>query len=780
MKSLTTDDIIEIKGHSSSFTLKDSGSFPSFIDSWQKQKAPTPENLLAEYERYGYVCANLNVTGMLNSKLRLYTNKNGNRKGSPVDLVNRKRLVNNPRLKLHLASQATIEEITEHPFLDLWQNPNPLQDSFDFLSLFGIYKEIIGASYIKFVPNRTGTLQEWWILPSQNVKPIKKNNHVVGFKFGEEEYSNKPNGNQPYVVAFCNPNPNDPYGGVGLSPLRAAFESVSLESKMLATEAAILDNDGRASGILSPKEPIGEHEAVRWEKKYNSKFRQGGSGSVMVMDEDATFQPLTFPPKDLAALQIRQASKADICLAFGIPIPLIESNQFNRATLDSAITQHVRQAIYPRLRDFEAKINKHVIPLYGNNMFVMFDDPSPEQKDLKAQYLTTLVGGQIITPNEARLELDYKPRPEGDELRVMPGQEVSSQEETEEPQEASTESPEAQGIPEQEPAAAALNGAQIQSLIDLALNLANQELPPESVRGLIAAAFPSLGSQQINNIVNPLLGFEPPKEEEVMQPQQEQPKPEEEEAKSLVILNQKAVDPRWEQPKSSDDLEKLATKFFKKYRASALQQLKKDVSANVVRKAFQPLDTARDELALDAQPIIELFMSEGAKEIIQRIGIDPDIFDITNPKVKESIEQAAFDFADSTNQATTSTLNNALEKLREGFSDSLDAGARLHEMTSKVNEIFESLEKHQARLIAQTEASRAHHEGLRTAAIESGVVKGFELLLSPDACPDCQEVFKKNKRISLDGYFVEGEGTYGNRLVPIHPDCRCTMLEILE
>jgi len=777
MKSLTTEDIVEVKGH---FALKDSGAFPSFIDSWKKQKSPTPENLLAEYERYGYVCANLNVTGMLNSKLRLYTNKTGNRKGSPIDLVRSKRLVNNPRLKLHLASQATIEEITEHPFLDLWHSPNPLHDACDFLSLYGIYKEIIGAAYVKFVPNNAGTLQEWWILPSQNIKPIKDKGHVVGFKFGQEEYPNKPTGNQPYIIAFPNANPHDPYGGVGLSPLRAAFESVTLESKMLATEAAILDNDGRPSGILSPKESIGEHEARRWEQRYNAKFRQGGAGTVMVTDEDVNFQPLTFPPKDLAALQIRQASKADIALAFGIPTALLESNQFNRATLEASIIQHVRQAIWPRLRDFEAKINKHVVSLYGPDLFVAFDDPNPESKDLKAAYLTTLVGGQIITPNEARLELDYKPLPEGEELRVMPGQEVSTQE----VEETSTEPTE---IPEQEPAAAALNGAQIQSLIDLALNLANQELPPDSVRGLIAAAFPSLTPQQINAIVNPLLGFEPPKEEEAAsspigeqeppEPQQE-PEPATEDGKSLVILNQKAVG--WVQPPSSDALEKLATKFFKKYRASALSQLKKDVSANVVRKDFQALDTARDELAADAQPIIEIFMSEGAKELIQRVGVDPDIFDVTNPEVKEAIEQAAFDFADSTNQATTMSLNDAIDKLREQLGDSLDAGARLHEMTSKVNEIFDSLEKHQAKLIAQTEASRAHHEGQRAAAIESGIVKGFELLLSPDACPVCVGVFNKNKRIGLDGYFVEGEGVYGNRLVPIHPNCRCTMLEVLD
>ena len=216
-------------------------------------------------------------------------------------------------------------------------------------------------------------------------------------------------------------NPADPYGGEGRSPLRASWESVLLESKVMATTGAIMDNEGMPRSIVSPNEGIGEDEAGRWEHRFNAKFRQAGAGGTMFSEEPLTVHPLTFPPKDLAVLTIANATKGDVCGTFGVPVALLESNTFNRATLDASILQHVRQAIWPRLRQMEAILNKHIAPLYGDNLFFAFDDPSPESEELKAKYLRTLVDGGIFDRNEARLEFDKPPKEGGDILTGLPG-----------------------------------------------------------------------------------------------------------------------------------------------------------------------------------------------------------------------------------------------------------------------------------------------------------------------------------------------------------------------
>jgi len=816
MRVISTDDITlkSANGrYGRPYEINSVGLPDNFLDSWKKQKAPTPHDLIASYERIAFTCANMNVSGVLNAKLRLYTNKKRGRKTASIDYTKRHKLVSNPRLKLHMASQADIDEVMDHPFLDLWYNPNEWHDSCDFLGYYQLYQEVVGTTYIKLVPNKLGQIQDWWILPSQHVKPVRdgKTNAVVGFDFDGVKYSMTPNGSQPYIKAFPRLNPADPYGGIGLSPLTASFESINLDQKMMATSAAILDNQGRPSGILSPKEPIGDSEARRWEHRFNAKFQRAGSGDVMVSEEDVTFTPLTFPPSDLASLQVAQATKAEVALAFGIPVALLESNQFNRATLEASILQHVRQAIWPRLRDIEGKLNKHIVSLYGDDLFVAFDDPSPESKDLQAAYLRQLVDGGIITPNEARLELDYKAKPEGEDLRGLPGSFAvdgngsgSSSEESEEDedsegfQEGETNADVTPETTSQDHQASELLGrvGGITGMLDLFNQRKEGTIGDETLTELLVL-FYRIERSEAERIVGTL-----PSKEEMPEPQpspivlpgqeapamgeQDEVVEEDDKQKSLVILDhtgtpiKKNVDTRWKEPPVSPELEKVVSKYFEKYQASALEQIKKDLNTNIVRKEFVPLARARDELVKDSRPFIEIMVNRGAKTLLQRVGLDTDIFSVTNPNTRKAIDKAAFEFAESTNQSTTQKLNDAIEAIRAELGEGLSTGERLAKISKRINEIFDGLTKNHAHLIAQTESSRAHHEGLREAAKQSGVVKGFELLLSPDACDVCQGVEKNNKRIDLDGYFVYGEGTYGNRLVPIHPNCRCTMLEILD
>jgi SPP1 gp7 family putative phage head morphogenesis protein len=134
-------------------------------------------------------------------------------------------------------------------------------------------------------------------------------------------------------------------------------------------------------------------------------------------------------------------------------------------------------------------------------------------------------------------------------------------------------------------------------------------------------------------------------------------------------------------------------------------------------------------------------------------------------------------FAQSTNATTNKSLNDALDQLREELAGGLFSGDSIPEMRKRVQSIFESMDKSRATLIAQSETQRAVHEGLRIAAKESGVVKGFEFLLSDDACPICKKY--EGKVIGLDDKFNEDD-TYDDSMLPIHPGCRCTVTEVLK
>jgi len=105
----------------------------------------------------------------------------------------------------------------------------------------------------------------------------------------------------------------------------------------------------------------------------------------------------------------------------------------------------------------------------------------------------------------------------------------------------------------------------------------------------------------------------------------------------------------------------------------------------------------------------------------------------------------------------------------------------LSSLTKRVNAVFNNASSYRAERIARTEASRALHLGQRMEAQDSGVVKGYRWLLSADVCPICVDIAANMPEIPLDGKFgTVGTGVYSDVWAPpAHPNCMCTITEIL-
>lgn len=239
-------------------------------------------------------------------------------------------------------------------------------------------------------------------------------------------------------------------------------------------------------------------------------------------------------------------------------------------------------------------------------------------------------------------------------------------------------------------------------------------------------------------------------------------------------------------------LAKALKSVFKKQRAAVLSVVKKSTKAlSKTPEWFKQLDWDKAMMAA-AQPAVQLYVKKGGKDALARLGFS-DAFNVTAPNVQEAIERTTFDLSAATNATTRMQLDKAYERLAKDLTAGIVSGENtIKRLTEAVNAIFEDADKKRAKKIAQTESSRAVHRGQRLAALQSGVVKGFKLLLSTDPCKLCIEVAIRHKEgISLDGTFGEASTykhgnksehpTYGTFDVPpIHPDCQCTMVEIID
>ncbi len=183
-------------------------------------------------------------------------------------------------------------------------------------------------------------------------------------------------------------------------------------------------------------------------------------------------------------------------------------------------------------------------------------------------------------------------------------------------------------------------------------------------------------------------------------------------------------------------------------------------------------------------PLFEAIWDKGGRAFVVRNELDPDAWEVRNPEVQTAIEQAALTFAESTNKTTSLELDDALRRTRSELIEGVyNQGESVRELTKRVNAIFDKATKGRARMIAASEAARAYHAGAEAAAIRSGVVLGWEWLISEDACPLCQTVGRRAKFVRLGQPFaINGNHpVYSEvRFPPLHPSCQCSVREIVD
>lgn len=409
-----------------------------YIDIFRSKRAPEDYELAKDgYKRIAYACANLNANACAKVPIRLYlTTSSGQRKSklSTKKIANKQidYICKSPTLAKQTRTFETIEEVIEHPVLNLLSSVNdfPGWNGFTLRLFTQLYQEVVGKSYWYIVDGPLGIPESIWVIPSQYLHPESNpnsNNLIDYFKYCPGTlYERKYNLDE--IVQFLMPNLRNPYRD-GLSPLEAAYEANQVSNKLIAHEDSFLENEARPDLIITPvgtDNAIGEPEAHRLEKTFQKKFSKQRIGGVFVTEEELKITPVNFPPRDLARLEIHKWSKLEIANAYDIPLAFLEGTNINRATLEGSREQHATNAIWPRLERYISLLNEELITRYDDTgrLFFAYDDPVPELREIKLQEIVQLVMNGIFTPNEGREEYNMQPLEGGDDLRpinVSPG-----------------------------------------------------------------------------------------------------------------------------------------------------------------------------------------------------------------------------------------------------------------------------------------------------------------------------------------------------------------------
>lgn len=310
-------------------------------------------------------------------------------------------------------------EITDHPFLQFMDQPNPLYEMTGsaIWRLHEIYLLLVGESFLLIERDDAGRPIELWPVPPYWVKMTPY--------LGSPTYQIlSPSGltmdvpvDDMFVMKQL--NPLDPFLR-GLGVAESIADEVEIDEYAAKFQKRFFYNDAEPSLVfLMPDATQDQSEAfmARWNQKHrgveNSHKAAALTGTVDVKAFGSS------DTRELGFNDSRVAMRDAVLEHFGVPREIMGiTENSNRSTADAAQYIYAKNVLMPRIRAREEAINKQLLPMFGDGLVWRFDPVVPYDQDFnKAKALDAYNAG-LITKNEARELLDLPDTKGGNVFKV--------------------------------------------------------------------------------------------------------------------------------------------------------------------------------------------------------------------------------------------------------------------------------------------------------------------------------------------------------------------------
>jgi HK97 family phage portal protein len=384
------------------------------IAQWQNRRKYYPDvshkSLIEKYASWVYACAEKNAQNCAQVPLRLYAPTSARKTKAlfstrTIEQKHKDYLAKSPTAYRYLTKAYDVEEVTEHPFLDLMINVNDFDNQFDIIELMVLFQELCGNAYWYILKQRAMSVPiEIWPLYSQYMTIVTDKQRFIDHYVFAITPTEKHIVKTEDVVHFKYPNPQDQFYGMG--PLQAAVMAADLSMNMNVYETSLLENDARPDmALIIPAEsgvpPEEEQKRMRkeWYKMHRGVKRRG---NMAILTGGAELKPVSLPPREMAFLEGRKATLNEIAAIFGVPMSKLTTENVNRANAEAGDYAYQKDTILPKLRKIEQKMNEKLLPMFDERLFVAFDNPVPEDKEYRLKEVKTHLQTGYSSPNEER------------------------------------------------------------------------------------------------------------------------------------------------------------------------------------------------------------------------------------------------------------------------------------------------------------------------------------------------------------------------------------------
>jgi len=584
--------------------------------------------------------------------------------------------VANTNLHLYqMGTQEEIEEIFDHDVLDLLARPNPHTTKWELFYQIELSKILTGNAYVLKLRSRKtgkGLIQELWLLRPDWVTVKVNDDGSLSYEYRMpnqvKTYSEKD------IIHIKMPSIKSAiYGSPLIKPIiniiRNYVYSVRWNTKFFYNEA-------RPDALIVSKTriPDAEKEEIRRKWKEMFGFDSGGTHGIgFLSGEGIDYKIVSSTIKDMDFANLLKVSREDIMLGFGVPKPLLMPEAGNKSTIDGAIYIFYNDTIKPEIQMIVDKLNEFlVISDFGENLWLDYDNPVPEDVELKLKVYENALRNNWMVINEVR-DKEGLPPLEGGWNWYMPLTVVSG------------------GTYEKEKMIGGY--ANKEEYEKLKKEKWQKEMKAKFLNGRRGLKISQKTRKELAAKIKEILNVES------------------EEEKTMKYW----LDCDTSTKAKSDEMLGLLKTEFNKQKNRVLKKLREKIKdfKGLADDVFD-LDKEKGIFEKFAVPFFTITIGKAGEEALRRIGAEIT-FQMTN-EVLKWIEKRAELFAKSVNETT-------FDKLKETLAEGYAQGEGYDKLAERVKGVYGDIEEWRAKTISWTETHGAVNEANLSAFEQAGFKK---------------------------------------------------------
>jgi len=329
------------------------------------------------------------------------------------------------RLTAKMVSMASaagdVQEVTDHPALQLLADPDPMTTASDFLTMLFWYRETAGKAYVwTGQPTKAGPSGLYLLHPQFTQAVLDRSNLVRAYRYGRETTSIL---EVPAEQVIFSPYQRDPFRPwEGISWLHSVEHYADAENAALVTEVQRWKNAGQPGFILRVPMTYTDQQMKQAEAALRSKGGPFAAGRALII-RDAELVQSASKTHEMGYVAGLEQSERAIYRAAGIPEAIWKLNDSNLAGAKLG-ERLLTRACMKRMCRVAEDLTAYLLPMFGEepgDLWFAYEDPDLEDQQIEAAVMAQAFTAGVIDADEYRKVLYLPPR------AVRQGQQMATQ-----------------------------------------------------------------------------------------------------------------------------------------------------------------------------------------------------------------------------------------------------------------------------------------------------------------------------------------------------------------